>query len=84
MRESRSCRDGVVPTGEAPTLESVISAYGEAIATSEEDPVQGYEATKSKASKQLRRLLTSEESINEVALQVEQQRRFVSAKGLSR
>ena len=36
--------------GEAPTLESVISAYGEAISMSEEDPVQGYEATK-KASR---------------------------------
>ena len=33
--------------GEARTLESVISAHGEAISMSEEDPVQGYESTKS-------------------------------------
>ena len=50
---------------------------------SEEDPVQGYESTKKASEKQLRRLLASEEPMNEVALQVDQQRRFVSQKGLS-
>ena len=50
--------------GEAPTLESVISAYGEAISMSEEDPVPGYEATKKASEKQLRRLLTNEEPID--------------------
>ena len=69
--------------GEAPTLDSVISAYGEAISMSEEAPVQGYESTKKASEKQLRRLLTSEEPIDAIALQVEQQRRFVSQKGLS-
>ena len=69
--------------GEAPTLESVIAAYGEAISMSEEDPVPGYEATKKASEKQLRRLLTNEEPIDAIALQVAQQRRFVSQKGLS-
>ena len=69
--------------GEAPTLESIVSAYGEAVSMSEEDPQPGYEATKKASEKQLRRLLTDEEPINDVALQVDQQRRFVSQKGLS-
>ena len=50
---------------------------------SEEDPVQGYESTKKASEKQLRRLLTNEEPIDAIALQVDQQRRFVSQKGLS-
>ena len=68
--------------GEAPTLESVISAYGEAISSSDEEPQGEYETSKAKATKQLRMLLTKEAHIDAVAVLVDRQRRFVTSKGL--
>ena len=49
----------------------------------EEARSQATRLLKKASEKQLRRLLTSEEPIDQAHLQVDQQRRFVSAKGLS-